>query len=107
MKRFLRRWLQLEQPRAAPATPSDPPSVKRTEYLELLERVDLLEKQLNRLRGSLTGGLAHSPKPREDPEPRQDAPQPTIDPAPIGGAAFDRHMALASHRRAKNGVLPG
>ena len=106
MRRLLRRWLGVERPSPPPAPPSEPPSITRKQFADLEERVDILEGQFNRWRGRQTGGLAHSPKPKEDTEPRQDAPEPTNGGEPMVEPAFDRHMALASHRRARNGVLP-
>ena len=115
MRALIRRFLQLDAPAAPPATPSVPPRARGARaaarikrQLELESRVDFLEAEVNKLRGKITGGLAHKPKPEEPSEPRQDTPGATIEPGAASTPAPDRWMALASHRRAtRNGVLPG
>lgn len=107
MRRFLRRWLQLDRPQSAPSPPQDPPGVTRKQFDELTERVDYLAEAVNRLRGRITGALAHQPKPEEAAPSNQDAPQSTIDTQPRGNPRPDRWVALALHQRAQNnGVLP-
>jgi hypothetical protein len=110
MRRLIARLFHLEVPRAARAPleiPPAPPEIPPARIMRLEERVDFLEGAVNRLRGQVTGGLAHRPKAEDPPEQRQEAPGATIDPQPIPAVHFDRSMALASHRRAKNAVLPG
>lgn len=117
MRRLIARLFSLEIPREAPPPPSAPPpspaaraaraAQRLKRQLELESRVDFLEGEVNKLRGKLTGGLAHKPKPEEPAESRHDAPGATIAPEAVPTPAPDRWMALASHRRAKNGVLPG
>jgi len=118
VRRLIARLFDLREPAAPPATPSAPPrkpsdraaraAQRLKRQLELESRVDFLEGEVNKLRGKITGGLAHKPKPEEPPESRQDAPGSTIEPEAVATHAPDRWMALASHRRAtRNGVLPG
>jgi len=110
MKRFLRRWLELEQKRPPPAPPSSPPVPSSgssgptlKQYGELLERVDYLQQALNRLRGRVTGADAH--KGKEEPS-LEDAPGPTIDEQPMV-AMPDRWQQLSESKRRKRGVLQG
>lgn len=107
MRRWLRRWLQLDKPPAPPVTPSETPAITKKAFGELVERVDYLEEALNRLRGRVTGGLAHQPKPQEATEPaesRQDAPGTTI--TPESGIPPDRWMIGAQIKaRRQGGVL--
>ena len=117
MRRLIARLFDLHERAEPPVPPSAPPRPARDaaaraaqrvkRQLELESRVDFLEGEVNKLRGKITGGLAHKPKPEEPLESRHDAPGATIAPEAIPTPAPDRWMALASHRRAKNGVLPG
>lgn len=115
MRALIRRLLQLDAPAAPLPAPSPSPKSRATRaaarikrQLVLESRVDFLEAEVNKLRGKITGGLAHKPKPQEEPsETLQDGAGPTITRPPMVEAGGDRWMALAAHRRAKpNGVLP-
>lgn len=104
MKRWLRSWLGVQDPPKPAAPPSRTPGKALTRIARLEERVDFLDGALNRLRGQVTGGLRANPKPQEE-ESRQDAPGDAIATPAMVATGEDRWMALASHRRAKNGVL--
>jgi hypothetical protein len=114
VRALIRRFLQLDPPAAPlPAPPKTPSSsaaraaarVKR--QLELESRVDFLELEVNKLRGKITGGLAHQ-KPKEEPDQaqsRQDASG-TTNPPGASNTPEDRWILTVRAKEAqKNGVL--
>lgn len=115
MRELIRRWLRVDPPPAPLPAPSAPPKARaaraaqrETRLMTLESRVDFLELEVNKLRGKITGGLAHKPKPQEEPQSLQDAPESTnghqvrVEPPP------DRWLVTAQAKGAKNrAVLSG